>query len=57
MMDKMDSPINMVYIHVFTCLLGYFFVNFGIAMGEFLSQTYAPNLHKLGEFCILSKVL
>ena len=37
-------------IGICACLLGCFFANFGLAIGGFLSQTKAPNLHKLGVF-------
>ena len=37
-------------IRICACLLGRFFAKFGIAIGEFSSETKEPKLHKLGVF-------
>ena len=37
-------------IRICACLLGHFFVKFGIAIGGFSSETKEPKLHKLGVF-------
>ena len=37
-------------IRICACLLGHFFAKFGIAIGEFSSETKEPKLHKLGVF-------
>ena len=37
-------------IRICACLLGWFFTDFGIAMGWFSSQMNTPNLWKLGVF-------